>query len=315
MTFIELVKDWILATPRIRRVMIERSRALARTDAEKATLAKLWAAYQEDMRNAREVRLTEGQDTTQQDYVLQISTDDLYVSPLLHGRFQVMGSVVPKGTFYLADHQMADCVHREKMGGKDGDIRRFYTQKDAEDWAARVAGGAPAAEQTRTERVFGRRKETTTMAKPAKKEAAASTKEKAPRGPSASSRFKELIMANATAKKPLTDDEIFAKVAAEFGLDESKRTYVAWYRNDMRKKGTAGVPDPVGGEKPKASGAEKVAKMQAAKAAKAAANKAPPAPPAKPTAAEKKAMKATSAAVETARDAARGRKAGRSAAA
>lgn len=310
MTFSEATKDWILATPRIRRIFVERARALAETDAQREVLRKIWAAYQEDMRKAREERLMEGKDVEQQDFVLQKSVDDLYVGPLIHGRFQVMESVVPKGTYYLADHLQSDCVHREKLGGKDGDIRRFYTMKDAEDWAATVAGGASASTTTRVERVFGRRKETT-MAK--KAEAAASTKDKAPRGPSASSRFKELIMGNATAKKPLTDDEIFAKVAGEFGLDESKRSYVGWYRNDLRKKGE-NPPDPVGGEKPKASKEERVAKMQAGKAAKAAA-KTTPAPAAKPSNAEKRQMAKTNAAVEAARADARGRKPGRSAAA
>ena len=305
MTFSEAVKDWILATPRIRRVMIERSRALVRTDADRETLRKIWSHYQEDMRKAREDRMREGQDTKQQDFVLQVSVDGLYVGPLIHDRFQVMESVVPGGTYYLADHLQSDCVHREKLGGKDGEIRRFYSMKDAEDWAAMVAGNAPVVQETRTERVFGRRKETT-MAKKAK--AAASTKEKPARGPSASSRFKELIMANASAKKPLTDDEIFAKVAAEFNLDDSKRTYVAWYRNDLRKKGE-NPPDPVGGAPVKATKEERVAKMQAGKAAKAAEK-------AKPSISEQRQMAKTNAVVEAARaKAGGGRKPGRSAAA
>jgi hypothetical protein len=52
------------------------------------------------------------------------------------------------------------------------------------------------------------------------------------RKPSAASRFKELIMAG-----KMTDDNIFADVQKEFGLDDSKRSYVAWYRNQLRKDG------------------------------------------------------------------------------
>lgn len=52
------------------------------------------------------------------------------------------------------------------------------------------------------------------------------------RKPSAASRFKELIMAG-----KLTDDKIFEAVQKEFGLDDSKRSYVAWYRNQLRKDG------------------------------------------------------------------------------
>lgn len=49
---------------------------------------------------------------------------------------------------------------------------------------------------------------------------------------SAAQMFQDLIMAG-----KLTDDQIFAKVQAEFGLDESKRGYVKWYRNNLKKKG------------------------------------------------------------------------------
>ena len=84
-------------------------------------------------------------------------------------------------------------------------------------------------------------KATKTAAKPAAKSAAKATKapkaEKAvkeagaPRE-SAAQMFKDLIM-----EGKLNDDKIFEKVQAKFGLDEKKRSYVAWYRNDLTKKG------------------------------------------------------------------------------
>ncbi len=49
---------------------------------------------------------------------------------------------------------------------------------------------------------------------------------------SASQMFKDLIM-----EGKLTDDQIFAQVQKEFGLDEKKRSYVKWYRNDLKKSG------------------------------------------------------------------------------
>lgn len=61
--------------------------------------------------------------------------------------------------------------------------------------------------------------------------------ERAARGPvekkpSAASRFQDLIM---EGKK--SDDDIFKIVQKEFGLDDSKRSYVGWYRNKLKKDG------------------------------------------------------------------------------
>jgi len=52
------------------------------------------------------------------------------------------------------------------------------------------------------------------------------------RKPSAAQMFKDLIM---EGKK--TDDQIFAAVQKAFNLDDNKRGYVKWYRNDLTKKG------------------------------------------------------------------------------
>lgn len=49
--------------------------------------------------------------------------------------------------------------------------------------------------------------------------------------------FQDLIRAGT-----LTDDQIFAKVQGKFGLSDDKRSYVAWYRNRLRKNGEK-VPD------------------------------------------------------------------------
>ena len=65
----------------------------------------------------------------------------------------------------------------------------------------------------------------------------APTEEKKTRTPqvprdSAAAMFKQLIL-----EGKLDDDKIFAAVASKFGLDAKKRSYVAWYRNNLHKKG------------------------------------------------------------------------------
>ncbi|UOF79473.1 hypothetical protein [Caudoviricetes sp.] len=57
-------------------------------------------------------------------------------------------------------------------------------------------------------------------------------KEPGEKKPSAANMFKELIM-----EGNLTDAKIFEKVQKAFGLDDNKRSYVKWYRNDLTKKG------------------------------------------------------------------------------
>lgn len=80
--------------------------------------------------------------------------------------------------------------------------------------------------------------------KAAKTTAAKTTAAKAPaaksgeKKPSAAQMFQDLIMAG-----KLTDDQIFEKVQAEFGLDEKKRGYVKWYRNHLKKQGK-NPPEP-----------------------------------------------------------------------
>lgn len=79
----------------------------------------------------------------------------------------------------------------------------------------------------------------------AKKPAAKKDSKESMKKPSAASRFKELIMDQTpSGNARRTDDEIFATVQKEFNLDDSKRSYVAWYRNDLKKKGVENVPEP-----------------------------------------------------------------------
>jgi len=69
--------------------------------------------------------------------------------------------------------------------------------------------------------------------------APATPKEKKPRV-SVSGRIRELIL-----EGKLSDDKIFAKVQSEFNLDDKKRSYIAWNRSDLVRKGEK-VPAQVG---------------------------------------------------------------------
>lgn len=94
---------------------------------------------------------------------------------------------------------------------------------------ARAVVATKLAEARAAERGEPRAKKAS-AAKEATDEAA--TKEPKASKPSAASRFRELILAGT-----LEDDEIFKKVQAEFDLDDSRRSYVDWYRKDLKKKG------------------------------------------------------------------------------
>lgn len=70
--------------------------------------------------------------------------------------------------------------------------------------------------------------------KPASKTAKAKgePKKRGPKGESAAQLFQALIM-----EGKLTDDQIFHKVQEKYNLDDNKRSYVAWYRNHLKKQG------------------------------------------------------------------------------
>ncbi len=108
----------------------------------------------------------------------------------------------------------------------------------------RTTKGRRTTNNTEEPAKAGRRKTDPVVApaKPAK--AAKTTAAKAPaaksgeKKPSAAQMFQDLIMSG-----KLTDDQIFEKVQAEFGLDEKKRGYVKWYRNHLKKQGK-NPPEP-----------------------------------------------------------------------
>ena len=98
------------------------------------------------------------------------------------------------------------------------------TQKDID--MATVKKAAAAAKKTPAAKKVAPAK------KPIPGRAPKTAKPAGEKKPSAATMFKDLIM-----EGKLTDAQIFAKVQKEYGLDDNKRSYVKWYRNDLAKKG------------------------------------------------------------------------------
>jgi hypothetical protein len=231
-TFSEATEGWMLMGMVLAQRAIERGRPLAKTPRDEELLGRIFEHYKEEVMDEIRKRKHLGHDLSQEELVLQTSSFDLYSGPLLHNRFQVMGSVVPQGTFYLVDHQASDLLHRE--AGPGSNIQRFPSIQDAKERAGQLAKVLITDQSPQNAAKPLTKKVRTVMAKsPAGAKAApASAKAEKTATPSAASRFRELIMAGKQ-----TDDAIFDTVAKEFNLDEKKRVYVSWYRKDLEKKG------------------------------------------------------------------------------
>lgn len=101
----------------------------------------------------------------------------------------------------------------DKLAGQATDVKQLLHEPTVEeiDMATKKAGAKAKAKAKKADKKAG--------------------KPSAPRE-TAAQMFCDLIMAG-----NLTDDKIFAKVKDKFGLDDKKRSYVAWYRNKLKKDG------------------------------------------------------------------------------
>lgn len=108
----------------------------------------------------------------------------------------------------------------------DGDIKMATSKRSEKPVKKTAAKKSPEEKPTRK-----RRAKKVVEEKPARKRRA---KKAASSGEynSAAAMFQGLIMDG-----KLTDDEIFAQVQEAFDLDDKKRSYVTWYRNNLTKKG------------------------------------------------------------------------------
>lgn len=128
-----------------------------------------------------------------------------------------------------------------RMLGKLTNVTHEDIEMAAKKKAARAA--APVKADKKPAKAAGKAakaapvKDEKKATKPAK--AAKAPGEKKERGPTAAKKFQELLMQEGSKKGVCkhTDDEIFAAVQKEFGLDDGKRSYVKWYRNYLTKQG------------------------------------------------------------------------------
>ena len=113
------------------------------------------------------------------------------------------------------------------------ELEMATTKKQAA--AEKAAATKPAVKKAAPAKPATKAAPAKAAAKPAAKPAAKKDGEKKM---SAAQMFQDLIM-----QGKLTDDQIFEKVQAQFGLDEKKRGYVKWYRNHLKKQGK-NPPEP-----------------------------------------------------------------------
>lgn len=128
-----------------------------------------------------------------------------YEGKLLHGRWLVSELGYGHGTYVIHDKEARLIEDDKNM------VMHFNSVLAAEKHVEKLSGRALT-------------KQKSTAKKP---QALQDTAHK-----SAASMFRALISAGS-----LSDDQIFAEVQRTFDLDDSKRSYVGWYRKDLQKKG------------------------------------------------------------------------------
>ena len=123
-------------------------------------------------------------------------------------------------------------VHMTYAGGSEEALEELGRLTTITSLEREVIMKKNEAKKAAQPRVAGAGVANTTGAAKAKKKPKAPKEPKEPRLTPATT-FRELIM-----KGGLTDDQIFAAVQKKHPeVTKAKRTYVAWYRNDLRKRG------------------------------------------------------------------------------
>ncbi len=129
---------------------------------------------------------------------------DTYRSKLLHGRWTIGEYPYSRGLY---------CVHD---GGKNEDL---VSDKNG----STIHFNSIVSAEKHVEKLSGKK----SKQKPKKTTVGNNKTYK-----SAATMFRDLIL-----NSELDDDSIFLAVQQAFNLDDSRRSYVGWYRKDLQKKG------------------------------------------------------------------------------
>jgi len=152
LTFSEMADFWTFCTPTLLLHRYERCRAIARSPEEFRVIEGMLARYIEEASGVARIAKAEGDAKTVKEMNLVIQRGDArcYSGPIRHGRFQVMESLTPVGTFYVVDHSIPDLLLREN--GPGSAVRRYPTREAAEketDRRAEVPAEITAAARRR----------------------------------------------------------------------------------------------------------------------------------------------------------------------
>ena len=271
--FDEIVDSWVFCRGDLLTLRWERARALVRTDTEREIINKIGERIRDDIRRTiREGKMGD----MPEELILQVAGPGRYTGPLVHDRFQVMECAIISGHYYVVDHLLPGLVVRKDGPDSSVAFyaSREEAENAMEDRFTRQPNGPISARGAGRRALASQSQETTVMARKPKEElpAAPPVEEKPKRGRSAkaaaapaapakkaprtggaaapagggtapeggarrradspAAMFQKLIMEGKKA-----DDEIFMDVKTRFALDDKKRTYVAWYRNYLKKNG------------------------------------------------------------------------------
>ena len=255
--FAALINGYQLCCQRLVRLKYEVARAVADSPQQRLQLKEVLKHYLDETSRLRSEEARLGRDTSRLDAILAEGLSDRYEGPLLHGRYRIFGALSPAGKFYIVDYQDADLISSGSEDFSRLDTLLLAQQGTQVIHNQREKGTFPmtatkprlnlaptgkhnpkfsdpaesaSTEETVTKKILKGAK-SPKVAKDVRTKISPETPKE--RKATAGTMFKELILAG-----QLTDDQIFAAVQKEYGLDDGKRGYVKWYRNDLKKKGS-----------------------------------------------------------------------------